>query len=423
MRLLHVTHQYRPAIGGAEQHITAISEELVQRGHHVTVATSRSRDYLTWKNELPAGEVLSGVHVRRFRSATRGEKTLHLQDWAYTRYWKGRARCLEPIIFWCNGPVCPGLFGHVLREGPNYDLVHINHLHFAHAALAFHAARRRRLPIVTTPHIHLDQALTYDPRYLQAILMGSQHVLTDTEAERQFLIDVGFDPRAVTTAGTGIHVEQFPILDRHACRERLGLPDHGYVLLFLGRKTEYKGLSLVLQAFSALRTQVPDLYLVTMGAETDYSRGLMAQHAASPRWINYGGVDDPTRLAALNACDCLVLPSTGEAFGIVFLEAWAVGKPVIAAATGAVSSVVTEGQDGYLIAPGHTEQLAERIAHLARDREAGREMGRRGRAKVLNRYTVPRVADIVEGVYLRVLRQERRRAHPAGSGTDPARWR
>lgn len=413
MHLLHVTHQYRPAIGGAEQHIANVSEELALRGHQVRVVTSRSRDYMTWRSELPRCEELAGVQVHRFWSPVRGEATLRLLDYGYRHYWRGRSRWYEPLIFLGNGPVCPGILRHILRHGSAYDLIHINHLHYAHSALAFWAAKQRRLPIIVTPHLHIEQPLTYDVRYLQAILEGSQHILADTEAERQFLIGVGFEPRRITTAGTGVRMERFPILEMRACRDQLGVPEQAYVLLFLGRKTEYKGLELVLQVFATLQQQMADLFLVTMGPDTDYSRRLLAQYAALPRLINYGSVADEVRLAALNGCDCLVMPSTGEAFGIVFIEAWAVGKPVIAARTDAVASVVSDGSDGYLIPPGNADQLAERIARLVRDRDAGSLMGRRGRNKVLNRYTVPRVTDIVEGVYLRVLRRhaERSAAH------------
>ena len=73
MRLLHVTHQYRPAVGGAEKYITDLSEGLARRGHQVNIFTTRSVDYRTWRNELPCFEHLDGVNVYR------------LDDWPRTR--------------------------------------------------------------------------------------------------------------------------------------------------------------------------------------------------------------------------------------------------------------------------------------------------------------------------------------------------
>jgi glycosyltransferase involved in cell wall biosynthesis len=405
MRVLHVSHQYKPAIGGAELYITNLSEELAHRGHHVTVFTSRARDYRTWHSELPAVEHMDGVLVRRFRSLVRGARTWRMLEYGYRHYWRTRSRRYEPLIFLGNGPVCPGLFWTLQRQARDYDLVHINNLHYAHAATANWAAKRRNLPVVVTPHIHTEQPVTYDVGYMQDMLGGSDHIVADTQAERQFLIDAGFDHQRVTTAGVGLRLEAFPVREWRACRLELGLPADAFVLLFLGRKTEYKGLDLTVEAFAALQERYPRLYLLAVGPETVHSQTLWARYAGLPRLINLERVPDETRLAALNACDCLVMPSSGEAFGLVYLEAWSVGKPVIAARTLAVSSLVTEGHDGYLISPGSASQLADRILGLMQDPALGQQMGERGRRKVMNRYTIPRITDIVEGVYYRVLRQ------------------
>ena len=156
MRLLHVTHQYRPAIGGAEKYITDLSEELARRGHLVDVFTSRSVDYRTWRNELPAFEQLDGVNVYRFRSLPRTDITWRALRYGLEAYWHTRKRRYEPFIWYGNGPVCPGILRTILQNREQYDLVHINNLHYAHAWLAFQAARLRGLPIVLTPHLHAE---------------------------------------------------------------------------------------------------------------------------------------------------------------------------------------------------------------------------------------------------------------------------
>jgi len=408
MRLLHVAHQYRPAVGGAEQHIISLSEEMVRRGHDVTVFTSRSRDYQSWRNELPPEEQLAGVQIHRFRSLVRGKRTWRMLAYGYRNYTRSRSWRHEPWIFLGNGPVCPGLYWALWRQAADFDLVHINNLHYAHALPAFRAARRRGLPIVLTPHIHMEQPVTYDVGYMWRMLRQSDHVIADTPAERHFLLDAGLERQRVTTAGVGIHLEDFRRLDQTACRRDLGLPADAFVLLFLGRKTEYKGLDLVLAACASLREHLPHLRLLAVGADTDYSETLWARYRSLPGVHNLGGVSAETRLAALNACDCLVMPSGAEAFGLVYLEAWAVGKPVIGARTSAVGNLITEGKDGCLVSPGSSGELAERITHLAEHPTLAREMGEGGRSKVARRYTLDRIGDMVEGIYRRALRQHNR---------------
>ena len=405
MRVLHVTHQYRPAIGGSELHITNLSEELARRGHRVTVFTSRARDYRTWRSELPKVENMDGVLIHRYRSLVRGALTWRILDYGYRNYRRTQSRCYEPLVFLGNGPVCPGLFWALLRKAANHDLVHINNLHYAHAATAYLVAKWQGLPLVITPHIHMEQPMTYDIDYMWTVLRGADHVVADTRSERQFLIGAGLDHQRTTTAGVGIHIDAFPSLDQQACRQELGLPIDAFVLLFLGRKTEYKGLDLVLEAFSALLPHHPQLHLLAVGPETTHSRALWSRYDGLPHLISLDRVPDEKRLLALNACDCLVMPSSGEAFGIVYLEAWAVGKPVIGACTRAVSSLVADGQDGYLVPSGSASQLADRIVRLLEDPALGPQMGKSGQKKLRNRYTVPKIVDIVEGIYLRVLRR------------------
>ncbi len=116
-------------------------------------------------------------------------------------------------------------------------------------------------------------------------------------------------------------------------------------------------------------------------------------------------VSDEERLHALNARDVLTLHSTGEAFGIVYLEAWAYGKPVLGANIASVSSLIDDGGDGYLIDPRRATELAARVAALADAPDLARSLGQRGRAKLERRYTLEHIGEIVEGTYARVLRR------------------
>lgn len=409
MRLLHVTHQYWPALGGSERYMTDLSEELALRGHAVDVFTTRSRDYRTWHSELPSFERVGGVNVHRFGSIERGPLAWRALHYGLSRYHRTGARRYEPFILWGNGPLSPRLFLNVLWKARRYDLVHLNLLHYAHAAYGYWAAKSRGLPVAVTPHIHVEQEETYGAGYLQDILRGSDLVLADTRAEKRFLESLGVPGHRIVVAGIGVRLEDFPILDRAACRRRWGLPPDAFAMLFLGRKTEYKGLAPLLEAFLALRREHDQLHWLVLGPETAYSERLFAPYDDFPGLLRRGVISEEEKAEALNACDLLAMPSVGEAFGIVYLEAWALGKPVIGARAGAIPTIIAHEQDGILVSPGSVEELVREIERMMADPSRGQRLGARGQRKVRERYTTRHVADIVEGACTRLLRQRSNR--------------
>ncbi|MBN1487930.1 MAG: glycosyltransferase family 4 protein [Anaerolineae bacterium] len=408
MRLLHVTHQYPPAIGGSERYIADLSEELVARNHQVDVFTSRSVDFHTWRNELSGFERRNGVNVYRFSSMRRRGYIWTMLHFGLRNYWRTKSRRYEPFIFFGGGPISPGMYWRMRRQARRYDLVHLNCLVYSHVAYGYAAARKQNVPIVVTPHLHIDQPQTYAIGFMLQVLNRADHIIAVTEAERQHLISLGLNANRITTAGNGIRPVDFPVLERDKSRHILDIPQDAQVLLFFGRKEEYKGIGKLMEAYAALKPTHPSLFLLTMGPETEYSRKLARQYKNLPDWINYGLVSDLERAQGFSAADALVLPSKGEAFGIVFLEAWMTGTAVIGPRNPAVATIVGDGQDGLLVDPNDVQELAEAIKRLVHNPSLAGKMGELGHQKVLARYTVPRITDIVEGVYLRTLRQRQR---------------
>jgi glycosyltransferase involved in cell wall biosynthesis len=88
----------------------------------------------------------------------------------------------------------------------------------------------------------------------------------------------------------------------------------------------------------------------------------------------------------------------------VYIEAWAVGKAVLGANSGAVTSVISHGVDGLLVAPERVGDLAIKILQSYRDKELRQRLAAAGYLKAATRYTVESVTDVIEGAYLRTLR-------------------
>jgi glycosyltransferase involved in cell wall biosynthesis len=403
MRILHVCHQYWPAVGGAERYMTELSEEMASRGHEVDVFTSRSTDYMTWDNGLPAYERIRGVNVYRFASLRRRNYTWRALDFGLKGYARSRRRFYEPFVFFGNGPISPAIAAGLLRRVHHYDLVHIASLHYAHAWTAFRAAGLRNTPVCLTPLVHIGQPQTYDIGYMRRMLSDSNTVFAVTDAERRMLKADGLCQRAMVT-GSGLRLERHPPVDHSEARARFGLSEDAFVVLFLGRKTEYKGLDSCIQAVTELRSRGTNAILLAVGPETEYSERLWQRRGQMEGLVVKGTVSDADRLAALAACDVLALPSIGESFGIVYLEAWAYAKPVVGANIAAVASLIDDDINGFLVDARDIGQFVQRLATLSSQPDLGRRLGENGHEKLRTRYTWARIGDIVEGAYRRTLR-------------------
>jgi phosphatidylinositol alpha-1,6-mannosyltransferase len=161
----------------------------------------------------------------------------------------------------------------------------------------------------------------------------------------------------------------------------------GRVILTVGRwfaDERYKGMDTLITALPRLLTEWPDVQLVAVGDGDD--QGWLEQ-IADGRGVRrhvhfFSGLTYSEIAACYQACEIFALPSRGEGFGLVYLEAMACGKPVIGGAHGGAPEVIDDGRTGYLVQHGDAGQLATSLEALLADPALGREMGARGRERV-----------------------------------------
>jgi glycosyltransferase involved in cell wall biosynthesis len=191
---------------------------------------------------------------------------------------------------------------------------------------------------------------------------------------------------------------------RAESRRYLGIEPDRFAVGWIGRMTAVKRTDDVLVAFKRLRDEGVDAVLCMVGDGPDRQDLERRAHELGivRDTLFLGYQEDVAPFYA--AFDALVLPSSNEGTPVSAIEALAAGRPVVATRVGGVPDVVQEGDDGFLVEPGATDDLADRLAQLARDPELRERMGRAGRERVLPRYAVERLVDDVDRLYRSLLR-------------------
>ena len=169
-----------------------------------------------------------------------------------------------------------------------------------------------------------------------------------------------------------------------------GFPE-GQVILTVGRwaaDERYKGADILMEAIAELAPDFPQVQLVLVGSGDDTAR--LKQHARNlaieDRVHFVSGLSRLELARYYAAADIFALPSTGEGFGLVFLEAMAFGKPVIGTSIGGIPDVVKNGQDGLLVEPTK-EGVSAALRSSISDQVLRNELGAQGKRKATTEFT------------------------------------
>ncbi len=317
MKLAVVVQRYGADInGGAELHARYVAEHLAQHAH-VEVLTTCARDYVTWRDEYAAGiEQINGVPVRRFRVD-------HERDPAAFARWSGRVfgerHSYLDELKWLDaeGPKSSALLRYLRSAEANYDYVIFFSYRYYHAYYGVKTVSSRAILVPTAER---DEAigLGISPR----IFRGVRALMYNSPEERRLIESVSqttSDVRGVVV-GIGSEIPEKPRADRF--RQKFGIT--GRFALYVGRIDQNKGCNELFSFFlNGLQALPRGLRLVLIGKE-------MLPIPEHPRIHHLGFLDDQDKFDALSAADLLVMPSYYESLSMVALEAWALGKPVLA---------------------------------------------------------------------------------------------
>lgn len=199
-----------------------------------------------------------------------------------------------------------------------------------------------------------------------------------------------------------------PSLDPAPGRTSLGVPDGAPLIVSAGRIFRGKGQFELLGALALVKRKYPNVRLAVVGSDYPAGSGtteILKEHA---RELGIGEnvvftgqrSDVPSLLAA---CDVFSLPSFEEPFGLVFAEAMAMKRPVVALSNGGTPEVVEHGKCGLLCPPCDIHSLADNLLRLLADPALRTQFGEYGRSRVMKHFTPQRLASDFSTLYARML--------------------
>jgi phosphatidyl-myo-inositol dimannoside synthase len=227
-----------------------------------------------------------------------------------------------------------------------------------------------------------------------------QHLITQQgiRAEKVQRLPWGLDPEFEARLAAGVSTS-LPA----------GFPRNGKVILTVGRwdpAERYKGADTIIAALPRVLQTAPDAFLVLIGGGEDRPRleQLARDRGVSDRAAFLQNLSPDELFACYAACNVFALPSRGEGFGLVFLEAMAHGKPVIGGEHGGTPDVIENAVTGLLVPHGDVERLSTALETLLLDPQFAGRMGTRGLERVRAEYTFEKFESELRRIVHDVLR-------------------
>jgi glycosyltransferase involved in cell wall biosynthesis len=377
LKIVHIAPFYYPVIGGMEELVQNISENLADRGHEVDVFTSYV-GHDGKRIDRPTNEIIKGVNVHRFRTIFKhGFITLF-----------------------------PGIIPKLIQT--RFDIIHLHSFRHPHTEIGSILGRIRSIPTILHGHSPFYSTgfkslfySLYDSLSKYFVFRNVTEIIAVTEPEKKEYIKRGADFNKIIVIPNAISNVYFKkgqidvFIDKYNLRDKK-------IVLFMGRLHSDKRVDILIKSFAMVLKQEPKAFLLLVGPDGG------AYHALKQIITNLGIEDHCKWLGSITdlnekiniytSASCFVLPSDYEAFGIVILEAMAAGKPVIAANAGGPSEIIDENKTGFLFKRGDIDDLKVKIIKILSDDVLAKKMGENAAVKAED-FILPRIVDVIENLY------------------------
>jgi glycosyltransferase involved in cell wall biosynthesis len=386
VKIAVVVQRYGQAInGGAELHARYIAEHLA-RHTSVEVLTTCAADYVSWKNELPAGvETINGVAVRRFRVAHErdpldfGRRSVRVFD-------EQHSAADELAWLDAEGPTSPALIKHIARHASDFDFFIFFSYRYYHAYHGVRAAAGRAILVPTAERDSTIGLSIFAPMFksVRALMYNSP----EERAMIQALAGNENIPSVVVGIGSDVPANPQPARFRQKFNIR------GPFAVYVGRVDENKGCKELFDFFETyLQEPSGKLSLVLIGNS-------ILTIPSHPRIRHLGFLDDADKFDAIAASELLIMPSYFESLSMVALEAWGLGRPVLVNGKCDVLKGQSIRSNAGLYYSDRVE-FVETLRAIEQNRWLSGALGRNGRQFYRDHYDWP----VIERKYLDMLQR------------------
>jgi len=212
--------------------------------------------------------------------------------------------------------------------------------------------------------------------------------------------------REIVIIPNGVETKAFSTITREEARRTLGINTYEKIILYVGRLHPIKGVKYLVKAMSIIKNYENNVKLIIIGdgEQRNYLLQLVKELNLENHIIFTGKIPHHEIPIYLKAADVFILPSLREGFSLVTLEAMAAGLPVIATRVGIVPEIIKDGENGFIVEPMNSYQIAEKCLLLLKDEKLREKMSNNNieRAK---EFSWERVVESLERLYLTLLKR------------------
>lgn len=368
MKILQVVQRFYPSVGGTQNVVLNLSQELVKKGHQVTVvttnsmnnkdvrgfSTARSFTFKSNPSKLPEHEKINGIDVYRFAPIW--------QFWSYLINFK---------MFWF-----------IWKNAKKYDVIHTYCYMFSEPDMVALTNIFKKVPYILSAHDIIASVgglaaffkKIYDLTIGKIVLKRAMVLTALTEANKNEYLNLG-NFKKIQILPPGMHCEKFQnrielirknLQEISRLKTKINNPKH--TVLFVGRLLKYKGAQHIIEAIPEIVSKFPETKFIFIGEDQGYKKSLVsiAQIKNVEKYCVFTGkISDQELYEYYSISDIFVLPSATEGFGIVALEATLSGMSTILANQGGLKYVLSDiGGININIESNIPQQISKSVIEL-----------------------------------------------------------